>query len=96
MNVDFSASILDLKGNVIAPENEPMTVSSVCVGALLATLKGDEGLGGNKKAEMFKLALKISDKAECDVSPEEIVLLRERVGRLWGPLVVGRVYEFLS
>lgn len=98
MKIDMTTQILDLDGEPIPQSKDgPITtLRSVVEGALLAPMRGDENLAGAKKAELFLLVMRVHTEDECEMKAEEIVTIKDRVGKLYGPLVVGRAYAILD
>lgn len=97
MKIDVTRAILDLDGRPVAIEGEPaLTLRSAIVNALLTPLKGDEALNGPSKLKNWLLAQRIHGDDSPDMKAEDIALVKERVGRGYTALVVGRVYEMLD
>lgn len=95
-----------LKGNrketpkKTGPGEEPklldLTVREVLVNSLLAEFPGEK-IDGEEKLKRYKLAIKIQEaKAEVDLSSEEIVKVKELVGKGWTPLISGQVWELIE
>lgn len=93
MKIDLTAQILDLKGEALDP---PMTLRDVCTMALLSTLRDDDKLNGPQKADLFALALRMVDATEVDLKVEDVALLKDRIGRGYPPITVGRAYALLD
>lgn len=74
----------------------PMTVRLAATRALSITLKGEENLPGDKKVDQFHLALKITDEDVPDLTVENIALIKERIGKMYSQVVVGRAWEILD
>lgn len=97
MKIDFEQTIHDLSGEPIkkSPKNtKPITLGEVVIEALLATTQSDASLSGEEKFKRFELALKC--KGTTDLKVEEISSIKNRVGEVWSPLVVGRVWSILE
>lgn len=75
---------------------EPVTLRSVIQEALLITLAGDDKLAGAAKAKHFQLALRVQASDTVDLSVEDRAMLKDRIGRAFPPLTVGRAYEMLD
>jgi len=75
---------------------EPFTLKTACFNVLGATIKGEENLSGKDKMKRFELAMKIKDSGEINLTSEEITLLKELIGKMYGTLIVGRCYEILD
>lgn len=92
MNIDFSKPLLDLDQKEIPGGN----LGSVCVNALLTPAQGDERMSGEEKLKRYKLGMKISGNDSADLSAEELSLIKACVGKLYAPLIVGRVYDAID
>jgi hypothetical protein len=92
----FTHAIRDLKGSPIKEDDKVVTLETIAVGALMMALPNDT-TPGPEKVQRFKLAQRIdgSDTA-IDVTAEEITMLKDLIGKLYTPLVVGRAYELLE
>jgi hypothetical protein len=93
MKINVAQPILDLDGKQIDGE---ATLRKACVQVLLNPLKGDDGQSGQDKASLFALAMQINSEDEPDLAIEDWAKIKERVGRGYGPLVVGRVYAMID
>jgi len=82
-------------GQVVGDE-EPMTARMVATRALTSVLRGEQDLPGEEKVTRFQLALRIMNEDEPDLKVEEIVLVKKVVGKMYGPLIVGRMWAILD
>lgn len=96
MKVDFSTAILDLTGKPLVENENPITLGSISCTALTALAPDESQLAAATKVSRFRLALIASTGGEQDITPEQLVELKDLVGKLFAPLVVGRVYEILE
>ncbi len=98
MKLDLTKGLVNVNGDILkTPTGEVATVGLTITQSLLTELNGDEKLEGVKKAELFNLWFdKIKDKKEADFKPEEVVLIKERIGKAYGMLVVGQMYKLLD
>lgn len=71
-----------------------LTLGVICSRALFTPKQGPEP--GDKKAERGKLAFRIYDAGEIELTSEEIVLIKQCVGEFLGPIVVTQVYDILD
>ena len=79
----------DGKGNAI-----DATLKNCIVNALFAPVQDEKGIDKVKK---YDLAMKCYKNDEIDLTPEEMTLIRERVGIVFpSPLVVGQIFELLK
>ena len=82
-------------GQVVS-EKEPMTVRLAATRALTATFRDEQSLPGEEKIVRFRLALKMTDTDAPDLKAEEVVLVKKVVGKMYGPVIVGRMWSILD
>lgn len=92
MKIDVTPVITDLEGKPI----EGVTLRKVICDSLLLPLEGDEKLSGEKKAQMYALAVKTHNEDQPDFRAEDIAEIKARIGKRFAPLVVGRAYALLD
>lgn len=88
---------IDGEADILESDDEgalPVTLRKVCTSALLTT--GRQELTEKEKVNQFFLAQKVALTREVELTPEDVVLLKRSVGKLYPPLVVGRVFEILD
>ncbi len=91
---NFGGEVLkdnDGKGNVI-----DATLKNAIVNSLLAPLTQGKSEIGVDKVKKYELSRRIYEMDEIELTPEEIVLIKERVGEVFGAIVVGQVYNLLE
>lgn len=91
----------DIKNVEVDKEGKPvekgMYTYRILIGSIVPSQQQGEVLTGEQKTKMGMLAQKIWGAGkEVELSAEEIVLAKERVGILGSPLDVIRVAEFLE
>lgn len=109
MKIDVTQQIKDLGGTLmvtskkvcpvcgeIAGKEEPMTIRLVLTRALVAVYADERSLSGDDKLIRWHLALKIMDSDEPDLEAKEVVLAKEMIGKMYGPVVVGRTWPILD
>ena len=98
--IDVTQVICEFDGEPLAVGEEGkeqiLTLRLVCTRSLTAILRQDEGVGGEEKLRRGMLAERIYVNDEVELKAEEISLVKELVGRLYGPLVVMRVWRMLD
>lgn len=87
--------VCQMCGQVVG-ESEPMTVRLAATRSLTATFRDEQSLLGDQKIARFHLALKITDEDEPDLKAEDIVLIKKLIGKMYGPVIVGRVWAILD
>ena len=97
MKLNVSTVLKALDGsNLVDRAQKPVTLKEVVIEALLNPL-GSDAMGGQEKYSMMKLAEKVHRSAgEVDVTVEELVLIKNRVGCVCTPLVTGRAFDLLE
>jgi hypothetical protein len=74
-------------------EMQNVTLRAILVNALMVVEKNDTGV---KKAEKYGLAIEIQRNDEVEVTAEQVVTLKEAVGKPYGPVIVGPVFAILD
>lgn len=73
------------------------TLCDVCSEAMLAVFDADAKEGGKVRYIRWQFAGKIINAdGPLELSAEEIVTIKDRVGRMYGPAIVGPVYDLLE
>jgi hypothetical protein len=79
-----------------APDSPEVTIGEVIGDALLAVTESDRGLSGDQKNQRYKLWKKLEGGGEKSFNLEEASMIKQVVGNVYGPIVVGQVYDFLE
>lgn len=97
MKIDLDTVLCDLKGVPLkeTPEKD-FTLGAACCTALLNPFSDEQNLDPKEKFNRYKLAQKISDGGERDLSVEDVATLKKLIGKAFPPLVVGRCYDILD
>lgn len=82
-------------------KGKPFTLRKACVNVLLMTEIDGTGrakeLKGEEKVERFELATNIHKcNGLFDMRPEDQVLLKKLIARVYGPLTVGQAWQVLD
>lgn len=96
MKVKFDTVLTNLKGEPLKDGKDDLTAASAIGTAMLATMPDDTSLTSKDKMRMFRLAQVACQGGVQEVPVEDVAFIKERVGKLYGPLVVGRVFELLG
>jgi hypothetical protein len=104
MNIDVSQKITTLDGTTIpasdgvSGELRPTVLKDILVKAMIEPSQGEaQTMKGEVKFQRYMLAQKIyQSEGVVDFEIEDLALLRESVGKLFGPLVVGQVWSMLE
>lgn len=104
MKIDVTQAIKGLDGKPLM-EQDPdgpegaarqMTVGTAFLTALTAILEEDRNLSGEKKMKRYKIGLKIVGEDEVDLEIEEAAEVKMLVGKVFGPAVVGPLWDVLE
>lgn len=111
MRVNMNQSVLDYEGKpimvnktnpdgsaVVDDNRRPVMVPEVLRTYLSTALNSStpgETLTAEDKAKIYMLTSKLYAKTEVDLTDHDRGFIRERVGRVYGPLVYGRICEAL-
>lgn len=98
---NFAEPLKNFEGTPFVDEaSGEITLGSVCLTVIGATLQGDDTLDGPAKYNMYKLASRISDAAAkvtpINISAEEISMLKGRIAKGYGVFVVGAAFDALE
>jgi hypothetical protein len=94
-HVDFSTVLIGADGKPMPNGDKKLTLGDVAGAALMSTLEEDKNSTGAEKYKLFKLAQKVvGNKGPFTV--EDMALIKARIGKAYGPGVVGPAFELLD
>ena len=97
MNINFDTEILDLANAPIINGDKHLDLATIATNALLTPqAAADQNVPTEEKVRRFRLAQKVTNGGTLDMSLEDLVLLKEIIGKAYPPLVVGRAFEILD
>ena len=104
MELNLNQALRSLNGSdILSPleegeeERKPFLMRTVCINALLEPHPEDKNLTGEKKAKRYHLAMEIyKTKGKIDLSIDDIKLLKDLIGRMPSPLIVGQAFNILD
>lgn len=96
MIINFSTPLIGLDGKQLNDVGKELKLSDVCCTALLATYASEQNLDGNIKLKRWKIAEKVFDKNEVDLSIDEINTIKELIEKAYGPGVIGPVFKIID
>ncbi len=98
--VDFTQVLHTLTGSVMVDSDSktgvPVTLGSVAVNALLGTIDEDRTITGTEKLRRYEIAKKVSGQSSVMLTVEELATIKERIGKVYGPLIVGAAWHALD
>jgi len=74
-------------------EAKDVTLRMVVVNALLSPVEKDTGM---KKMEKEELARMVYQNDSVDLTIEQVKLIKDRIGEMYAPIVVGQVWRLLE
>ena len=94
MKRNLNEMILTLDG---VPFDDNSTLKTICFSAVTSPHRSDENSTVEQKMKLYSLAIKINTGGVVDFTAEEISVLKERIGKLFGHVIVfGRAFELLE
>lgn len=102
MKVNVKQVLNDLNGNALkfGVDQTDFTLREAVVTALTTAIP-NEPLSGPESFKRYRIAMAVSGDGVdgdgvIDLKSDEISLIKDLVGKLYAPLVVGRVYDALD
>ncbi len=97
MKIDFQKPLKTIHGTELMIEGKTRTTASFVIDALLAIFSDEAALPGEEKIKRYTLAKKISRPTfEAQITIEEAAMIKKLTGKLYGPLIVGQIWEILE
>jgi len=85
---------VDNKSPIIGERNEPLMLRNICINAVLAPVEGEDQ---KKKWEKYEIFKKLRDaNNEVDLKAEEVVIIKNGIGKFNPPLIMGQCFEMLE
>ena len=95
--LDFTQTVLGIDGKPLNGDTKPaLTLGDIAVTALHSTIEDDKTLSGLDKFKMDELARKIYKSKAAMLSVEDVALIKTRIGKVYGPLVIGATWRLLD
>lgn len=100
MKIKINASVLDYEGKeIMAPGKEgekALTFFDVFINSLNGQTPNDAPLTAEKKNQIYQISKKIYSSSEPNFTPEQLTVIKERVGKSYAPMVYGKVCEVID
>ena len=77
MLIAMDQVIHDIKNQAVTDNGKEFTLGDACVKALSLPFPDEQNLSGEEKVKRFKLALKIHDIANAELSDQDDALLKK-------------------
>jgi hypothetical protein len=96
--IDFTAKLVGFDGRYLTNGDAkvPLTLSDAAVLSLEAPLEADRNMPGIERFKHDELARKIYNNSHAILSIEEIALIKDRIGKMSNPVVVGAAWRLLD
>lgn len=91
-----TATGLPIGDQMEAGSSKPLTLRKACCHALFMSFPDEQNLSGQKKFQRASLAMMIHDTPEPKLVVEQIAQIKELVAKMYGPVVVYRVWTLLD
>lgn len=100
-SIDFTQRLTSAMGEPMQQKDkdgnvEPLTLGDVALIALETPTDDDRTVDARKKFERDLLARRIWKNAHAELSPEDIALIKERIGKVYGPAQIGATWPLLD
>jgi len=97
MKVNVDLTLKNIDGSVLIDRNEKgeaveAILKTALINAVLTPVEREKGV---EKVRKFQLAQRLYAGGEVDLTLDDVKLLKERVGDVYSPLIVGQIYELL-
>lgn len=97
MQINLKETIKDYDGTpLIGPkEDKPVTYFEVLEMALNRQVER-EVITAERKNQLYQITKKLYSGNEVDFTPSQLEIIKERVGKVYGPLIYGRVLDLID
>lgn len=97
MTINLKAPILDYENKPMQDKGaeEPLNFLDVFINALNGQLPS-EVFTAEVKNRIYQVSMKIYKSDEPNFTTEQLTLIKERVGKIYNPLVYGRVCDLID
>lgn len=99
-HIDFTQVLSGVDGKPLqspdAKNTKGLTLGEAAMAALVAPLEEDKGMAGAEKFKLEELARKVYNSKAAHLTVEDIALIKTRIGKAYGPLVVGPAWRLLD
>jgi hypothetical protein len=97
---DFDQVLIGIDGKPLqngdARTPTPLTLGDAAVNALESQTPDDAKSSGAEKFKLDELARKVYRNKDVTLSVEEIAIIKDRIGKVYGPMVVGAAWRILD
>lgn len=96
MRIDVTQELCGLDGVPLKDGDDTITLRSIGINALVASLDDDQRLSGEYKFELWMLAKRLREADTPELKVEEVAKIKERIGKAYSQVVVGPAFTLLE
>lgn len=96
MRIDITQELCGLDGALLKDGDDTLTLRSIGINALVASLDDDQRLSGEDKFELWMLAKRLCEVDTPELKVEEVAKIKERIGKAYSQVVVGPAFTLLE
>jgi hypothetical protein len=97
--IDFSKSLMDYEGRPLSADvnsEEHLTLGAASIRALVVNYDDERNLSPQDKFKRGELAHRIHNATTLELKSDEITLIKNLIGKAYGPLVIFRAWPLLD
>lgn len=95
MKINVDTVLKQLNGLPLKEGDNDFTLKSAAIEALML-MSPDDQAGGEEKFSRYNLAIKVNAGGEVELTPEEAAMIKQRIGKIFGPSVLGPAWTLLN
>lgn len=99
MKVDVTQILTDYQGKDLTqgPKKEKLELRSVISTAVnTMNLQGEKSMTSEEKNKAYQISTRVWSKKEVDFTVEQLAFIKEKVGKVYNPLVYGRICDIIE
>lgn len=96
MKINLNKKMADLDGKDVKQDEKPVTLKTVCLGALMSSVPGDEQLTVADVEKRYDLMLRLNKGGQQEFTPEEVSMIKARIPKFWALLISGQACQMLN
>lgn len=96
MKVDLSQVLKNFDNKTVFHEGKDLDLKTVVVASLSQPLDDDKGMTADKAIARWKLAMRLYEGGEQEITPEEATEIRNRIPKCYAVMIAGQACEMLK
>jgi hypothetical protein len=93
--INFNDFLIGFNGKPLQSNDGNTTLKDICQAVLWNPALSD-GLANEEKYKRYVLSVKINTNQVVEITDEEVILLKDLIGKGYGPLIVGLAWDKLD